>query len=84
MGTIEEDLAERIPYTFQRNATNPTDTLSHTRVNLCTGKGGMVKSAFRPSDDACTFPYFIPGNAMLVTYLSKTSEMIKEKDKYLS
>jgi uncharacterized protein len=73
-----------VPYTFQRKAFNPTDTTSHGRGNLCTGSNGMVKSFFRPSDDACTFGYFVPGNAMLVTYLNKTAELIADKDTSLS
>lgn len=44
----------------------------------------MVKSFFRPSDDACTFPYFIPGNAMLAVYLKRTADMIQNKNADLS
>ena len=40
-------------------------------------KTGMIRSAFRPSDDACTYPFFIPGNAMLVVYLNKTADMLE-------
>jgi len=43
-----------------------------------------VKSFFRPSDDACTFPYFIPGNAMLAVYLKRTADMIQTKNADLS
>lgn len=41
---------------------------------------GLIGSAFRPSDDACTFPYNIPGNAMVSSYLNKTSNMLKSID----
>jgi meiotically up-regulated gene 157 (Mug157) protein len=44
----------------------------------------MVKSAFRPSDDSCVFPYFVPGNAMVAVNLQRTSEMIQEKNPGLS
>lgn len=44
----------------------------------------MVKSFFRSSDDACTFAYFVPGNAMLVTYLAKTADLIEKKNNSLS
>jgi meiotically up-regulated gene 157 (Mug157) protein len=30
---------------------------------------GMIKTGFRPSDDANDQPYNIPGNAMMVSYL---------------
>jgi uncharacterized protein len=32
---------------------------------------GLCKSAFRPSDDACTFPFHIPSNAMAVVEVSQ-------------
>ncbi len=62
------------PYKFNRNATEPAETLAHgygwpTRVT------GMIHSGFRPSDDACTYPYFIPGNAFAVVSLRQLAEM---------
>ncbi len=38
---------------------------------------GLLGSGFRPSDDACTFPYFVPGNAMASVYLNKTAHMLR-------
>ena len=40
-------------YTFQRSATQPTDTLNHG-VGWPAARTGMIKSAFRGSDDACS------------------------------
>ncbi len=62
------------PYTFNRTASEPTETLAHgtgwpTRVT------GMIHSGFRPSDDACTYPYFIPGNAFAVVSLRQLAGM---------
>ncbi len=34
---------------------------------------GMIKTGFRPSDDANELPYNIPGNAMLATFLQLVS-----------
>lgn len=62
------------PYRFNRTATEPTETLARgygwpTRVT------GMIHSGFRPSDDACTYPYFIPGNAFAVVSLRQLAGM---------
>lgn len=38
----------------------------------------MVKSLFRPSDDATVFPFFIPGNAMLSVELDHISQLLSK------
>ena len=62
-------------YSFQREALNPTDTLSHGEMwpNRHTG---LIRSAFRPSDDATTFPYLIPANALAVVALRSVSAVL--------
>lgn len=48
------------------------------------GKGGEVKqtgmiwSGYRPSDDACKYGFFIPGNMFAVVILGYMSELLKE------
>ncbi len=37
---------------------------------------GMIKTGFRPSDDPNTYPYNIPGNAMMSTYLQLVAEKV--------
>jgi uncharacterized protein len=62
------------PYSFQRNAVNPTDSL----VNGIGNPGepvGLIASAFRPSDDACIFPFLVPANLFAVTSLRQLSMM---------
>ena len=62
------------PYHFQRRAFNPTDTL----VNGIGGPlkpNGLIASAFRPSDDACIFPFLVPANLFAVTSLRQLSTM---------
>ena len=62
-------------YNFQRDTTQPTDTLNH-------GSGwpaahtGMIKSAFRGSDDACKFNFNIPENAMAVVALREVASLL--------
>jgi meiotically up-regulated gene 157 (Mug157) protein len=38
----------------------------------------MVKSAFRPSDDACVFAYNVPSNAFLSAELKRSGEMLNK------
>jgi meiotically up-regulated gene 157 (Mug157) protein len=65
-----------VKYTFSQKADRPTET------QFLNGRGqpvkytGMVKSLFRPSDDATVFPFFIPGNAMLSVELGHLSELL--------
>ena len=65
------------PYRFQRMAANPTDTLVNGIGNP--GKPvGLIASAFRPSDDACIFPFLVPANLFAVTSLRQLSRMVYE------
>ncbi len=49
------------PYRFQRQSVQPTET-TLAGIGVPTRKTGLIHSAFRPSDDACTYPCNIPGN----------------------
>lgn len=72
----EEDRDGDPAYTFSRTTTQPTDTLSHERgtpVASC----GLIRSHFRPSDDATTFQYFIPGNCMMQAELQRSIGLLQ-------
>jgi meiotically up-regulated gene 157 (Mug157) protein len=56
------------PYQFQRSASQPTETLLWGWGNP-TRKVGLIHSGFRPSDDACLYPFLIPSNLFAVTTL---------------
>jgi meiotically up-regulated gene 157 (Mug157) protein len=62
------------PYRFQRYALNPTDTLVNGIGNPV-NPIGLIASAFRPSDDACIFPFFVPANLFAVRSLRQLSAM---------
>jgi meiotically up-regulated gene 157 (Mug157) protein len=64
-------------YHFQRNTTQPTDTLPMAGYGFPVNPVGLICSAFRPSDDATIFPFLIPSNFFAVTSLKQAAEMIK-------
>lgn len=63
-------------YTFQRcSSCEPMDTLQHG-VGWPAAATGMVRSCFRPSDDANVYPFNIPANAMAVVELRELSSLL--------
>lgn len=62
------------PYRFQRQSIQPTET-TLAGVGVPTRKTGLIHSAFRPSDDACTYPCNIPGNLFAVATLRELAEL---------
>ena len=67
-GTLEEDAAGGPPYVFQRTTGEPSDTLEHGRGAMAL-RTGLVKSAFRGSDDATVLPFSIPENVFAAAAL---------------
>lgn len=72
----EQDI-KNSPYYFRR-ARIPEDTLENN------GKGGdyrftgMVRSAFRPSDDRCQYNYLVPSNMFIVATLRELENNLSE------
>lgn len=46
-------------YRFRRYTDRPTETLGESGLGGIAKECGLVKSAFRPSDDATTLPYLV-------------------------
>jgi meiotically up-regulated gene 157 (Mug157) protein len=63
------------PYHFQRLSEVPTDTLPGKGFGNPVKPNGLIASGFRPSDDACTFPFLVPSNLFAVTSLRQLAEM---------
>ncbi len=62
------------PYRFQREAANPTDSLVNG-IGYPAKPVGLIASCFRPSDDACVLPFFVPANLFAVASLRNLAEM---------
>jgi meiotically up-regulated gene 157 (Mug157) protein len=63
------------PYRFQRTTDNPIDTPPFKGLGNPTKSVGMIHSAFRPSDDACVYPFLIPANLFAVVALNLLAEI---------
>lgn len=71
----EQDHEGRSEYAFQRHDGPPSDTLTRHGRGSPVAPIGMSWSAFRPSDDACTYHYNIPGNLFAASSLRQLAEM---------
>ncbi len=63
------------PYHFERASGKDTDTLTHGGYGNPLKPVGMIASGFRPSDDACVYPFLIPSNLFAVTSLRQLATM---------
>ncbi|MGV9376191.1 glycoside hydrolase family 125 protein [Nonomuraea sp. NPDC003707] len=80
VGTMRaEQRPERSPYRFVRPDPGlPTDTLVNEGSGPACGYTGMVRSAFRPSDDACTYGFLVPANMFAVVVLGQLAKFARE------
>jgi len=65
------------PYHFQRTSDRSTETLPAEGYGNPVNPVGLIASGFRPSDDACIFPFLVPSNLFAVTSLRQLAEMAK-------
>jgi meiotically up-regulated gene 157 (Mug157) protein len=64
-------------YTFTRDSDRSTETLANDGLgNPYRGGVGLLRSAFRPSDDASIYQYLIPANMMLASNLESTASIL--------
>ena len=76
--SVDEEVKPGGPtYRFQRAAMEPTDSLLHG-TGFPGAKTGMIRSAFRPSDDSCRLPFLVSANAMAVVELREIARVLNE------
>ncbi|KAL2193311.1 hypothetical protein P885DRAFT_45614 [Corynascus similis CBS 632.67] len=78
-GTYADDGSVRVPpYTFARRTTRATETLLNDGLGSPVRRTGMVRSAFRPSDDSTLFPFLVPANMLFAVALGEASAIADE------
>lgn len=77
VGTFGEQqrLSGRGPYSFSRRTPNPYDTVALSGYGNPARANGMVFSMFRPSDDSCVYPLFVPANLYAIHSLDQLREL---------
>jgi len=68
-------LDDRGSYHFLRLTTDPYDTAALDGYGNRARPVGMIYSMFRPSDDACIYPLFVPGNLFAIRALEQLREL---------
>jgi meiotically up-regulated gene 157 (Mug157) protein len=71
----QQRLHGRGPYHFQRPSPRPSDTVPLDGYGRPTRPNGMIHSMFRPSDDACLYPLFVPANLFAIVSLRQLASM---------
>jgi meiotically up-regulated gene 157 (Mug157) protein len=74
LGTYAPDgKVEKSAWTFTGWTNRGSETLTNDGLGNPTKANGMIRSAFRPSDDACIFQLLVPANMMFAKYLEEAS-----------
>jgi meiotically up-regulated gene 157 (Mug157) protein len=72
---VQQRKQGRGPYSFARNSAVPYDTVALSGFGNPARPVGMIFSMFRPSDDACVYPLFVPANKFAVVSLRQLAEL---------
>jgi uncharacterized protein len=71
----EEQDHEPGSYVLRRRFARRRSSLSHRGRGAPVGRTGMTWSGFRPSDDACTYGYHVPANALAAVSLERLAHL---------
>ncbi|CAL3963866.1 unnamed protein product [Diplocarpon coronariae] len=79
LGTYAKDgKVEKSAWTFTGWTNRGTETLSNDGLGNPTKENGMIRTAFRPSDDACIYQLLVPANMMWAKYLEDGSLIMEQ------
>lgn len=79
LGTYsKEGKVENSAFTFVGWTNRGSETLTNDGLGNPTKENGMVRTAFRPSDDACIFQLLVPANMMWAKYLEDASLIVEK------
>ena len=67
-------------YRFSQSTDRPTESQFLNGVGQAVKRTGLVKSLFRPSDDATVYPFFIPGNAFMSVGLARAAQLVQQNN----
>jgi uncharacterized protein len=67
-------------WTFTGWTNRGSETLTNDGLGNPVRENGMVRSGFRPSDDACIFQLLVPANMMWAKYLEEASVIMEKLD----
>ncbi len=74
---VEQDHGTRSEYRFERPDAPRSESLWNHGKGLPVNRTGMTWSAFRPSDDPCTFGYLVPDNMLAVVTLRRMATLCR-------
>lgn len=81
LGTYSPDgHVEKSAYTFTGKTDRGSETLTNDGLGNPVKENGMVRSSFRPSDDACIFQLLTPANMLWAKYLEEASHIMAQID----
>ncbi|KAI8099011.1 meiotically up-regulated gene 157 protein [Halteromyces radiatus] len=85
-GTFDPKTGDVLPVNerYSQTTRQPADTQFLEGRGQPIKQTGMIRTLFRPSDDACVFPFFVPGNAMISVELDHLSQLIRDKNATLA
>ncbi|POR34390.1 Metal-independent alpha-mannosidase [Tolypocladium paradoxum] len=79
LGTYADDgKVEQSAWTFTGWTNRGSETLTNDGLGNPSKENGMVRTAFRPSDDATIFQFLVPANMMFAAYLESASEIMSK------
>jgi len=74
----QQRLTGKGPYSFTRSSPASTDTVPLGGFGNPARPNGMIFSMFRPSDDACIYPLFVPANLFAIRSIEQLQAIAKE------